>query len=112
MKSIKQPFYGWWIVGAGGIVQWYTSAIFWRGFQAFVPAILGTFGWSHGHVGILEIEPVGNYAIRIRFDDLHDTGIFSWRYLYELGMDKDRIWQEYLDAVEDGGLSRDPPRQD
>jgi sugar phosphate permease len=48
MKSFKQPFYGWWIVGAGGIVQWYTSAVFWRGFQAFVPSILSTFGWSHG----------------------------------------------------------------
>ncbi len=48
MKPFKQPFYGWWIVGAGGIVQLYTSAVFWRGFQAFVPAILGTFGWSHG----------------------------------------------------------------
>ena len=48
MKSLKQPFYGWWIVGAGGIVQWYTSAVFWRGFQAFVPQILATFGWSHG----------------------------------------------------------------
>ncbi len=48
MKSFKQPFYGWWIVGAGGIVQWYTSAVFWRGFQAFVPPILSTFGWSHG----------------------------------------------------------------
>jgi MFS family permease len=48
MKSFKQPFYGWWIVGAGGIVQWYTSAVFWRGFQAFVPHILSTFGWSHG----------------------------------------------------------------
>ena len=48
MKSFKQPFYGWWIVGAGGVVQWYTSAVFWRGFQAFVPSILTTFGWSHG----------------------------------------------------------------
>lgn len=51
MKSVKQPFYGWWIVGAGGIVQWYTSAIFWRGFQAFVPPILETFGWSRGVTG-------------------------------------------------------------
>jgi MFS family permease len=51
MKSFKQPFYGWWIVGAGGIVQWYTSAVFWRGFQAFVPHILGTFGWSSGATG-------------------------------------------------------------
>lgn len=48
MKSFKQPFYGWWIVGAGGIVQWYTSAVFWRGFQAFIPPILATFGWSRG----------------------------------------------------------------
>jgi MFS family permease len=51
MKSFKQPFYGWWIVGAGGMVQWYTSAIFWRGFQAFVPPILETFGWSRGVTG-------------------------------------------------------------
>jgi sugar phosphate permease len=51
MKSFKQPFYGWWIVGAGGLVQWYTSAIFWRGFQAFVPPILETFGWSRGVTG-------------------------------------------------------------
>ena len=48
MKFFKQPFYGWWIVATGGVVQWYTSAIFWRGFQAFVPPILSTFGWSHG----------------------------------------------------------------
>ncbi|HJP27780.1 MAG TPA: MFS transporter [Dehalococcoidia bacterium] len=51
MKSFKQPFYGWWIVGAGGVVQWYASAVFWRGFQAFVPHILGTFGWSSGATG-------------------------------------------------------------
>ena len=51
MKPFKQPFYGWWIVGAGGLVQWYTSAIFWRGFQAFVPPILETFGWSRGVTG-------------------------------------------------------------
>ena len=38
------------------------------------------------HVGILAVEPVGNYAVRIKFDDLHDTGIFSWQYLYELGL--------------------------
>ena len=63
------------------------------------------------HVGILDVEPIGNYAIRIRFDDLHDTGIYSWRYLYDLGRDKDRIWQEYLDALVAAGLSRDPPKQ-
>lgn len=60
------------------------------------------------HVGILEIEPMGNYAIRIKFDDLHDTGIFSWQYLYELGRDQDRIWQEYLAMLGASGQSRDP----
>ena len=60
------------------------------------------------HVGILNIEAVGNYAIRIEFDDLHDTGIFSWTYLYGLGRNRDAIWQRYLDALEEKGLSRDP----
>ncbi len=60
------------------------------------------------HVGIMEIEPVGNYAIRILFDDLHDTGIFSWQYLYELGVNLDRAWRGYLAALEEAGLSRDP----
>jgi len=60
------------------------------------------------HVGILGIEPVGNYAIRIKFDDLHDTGIYSWEYLYELGADQDRLWREYLENLEKRGLSRDP----
>ena len=40
---------------------------------------------ERAHVGILELEPVGNYAVRIKFDDLHDTGIYSWDYLYQLG---------------------------
>ena len=60
------------------------------------------------HVGIMQLEPVGNYAVRIVFDDLHDTGIYSWRYLYELGENRDRLWQAYLAAVEARGLSRDP----
>ncbi len=63
------------------------------------------------HVGIMEIEPVGNYAIRIKFDDLHDTGLFSWQYLYQLGENQDRIWQAYLDALEAQGLSREPERR-
>jgi len=61
------------------------------------------------HVGILGLEPVGNYAIRIRFDDLHDSGIFSWQYLRELGETQDRVWSEYLASLEARGLSRDPP---
>ena len=60
------------------------------------------------HVGILAVEPVGNYAVRIKFDDLHDTGIFSWQYLYELGQNQDRIWQDYLAALAEKGLRRDP----
>ncbi len=60
------------------------------------------------HVGIMELEPVGNYAVRIKFDDLHDTGIYSWEYLYELGERQDALWQEFLDALKTQGLSRDP----
>ena len=60
------------------------------------------------HVGIIELEAVGNYAIRIVFDDLHDTGIFSWDYLYQLGENLDRYWHDYLAALEAKGLSRDP----
>ncbi len=63
---------------------------------------------GRAEVGILDIETVGNYAIRLKFDDLHDTGIYSWDYLHELGTQKDRIWAEYLAALEAKGLSRDP----
>ena len=60
------------------------------------------------HVGIMEVEPVGNYAIRIKFDDLHDTGIYSWNYLRHLGERQDEIWRAYLDNLAKQGLSRDP----
>ena len=63
------------------------------------------------HVGIMAIEPVGNYAIRIKFDDLHDTGLFSWQYLYQLGETQDEIWLTYLDNIEAQGLSREPERR-
>lgn len=59
-------------------------------------------------VGILDLEPVGNYAVRIRFDDLHDTGIYSWAYLYEIGRDRERLWANYLAALDAAGKSRDP----
>jgi DUF971 family protein len=58
-------------------------------------------------VAITAIEPVGNYAVRIRFDDGHDTGIFTWRYLRELADDQEGIFQRYLDALAAKGLSRD-----
>jgi DUF971 family protein len=58
-------------------------------------------------VGIVALEPVGNYAVRIVFDDGHSTGIYSWPYLHKLGRDQERIWQAYLDALLAKGLSRD-----
>jgi len=63
------------------------------------------------HVGIMAIEPVGNYAIRIKFDDLHDTGIFTWPHLYDLGQNQAAIWKAYLAELETNGLSRDPARR-
>ncbi len=60
------------------------------------------------HVGIMAIEPVGNYAIKIVFDDLHDTGLYSWETLYEYGLRQDELWQTYLDALKARGLTRDP----
>jgi len=63
---------------------------------------------GRSHVGIMKIEPVGNYAVRLHFDDLHDTGLYSWRYLYELGERQDEIWQTYLAELDARGLSREP----
>lgn len=60
------------------------------------------------HVGIMGVEAVGNYAIRIKFDDMHDTGIFSWDYLYDMGARKDELWADYLTDLAAKGLSRDP----
>ncbi|MCC7017134.1 MAG: DUF971 domain-containing protein [Rhodospirillales bacterium] len=60
------------------------------------------------HVGIMSVEPVGNYAIKIVFDDLHDTGIYSWETLYDYGLSQDEMWRTYLDALAKRGLSRDP----
>ena len=60
------------------------------------------------HVAIMAVEPVGNYAVRLKFDDLHDTGIYSWSYLYEIGQEQEKLWAEYLAALEARGLSRDP----
>ena len=65
---------------------------------------------ERAHVGIIDLEPVGNYAVRIKFDDLHDTGIYSWDYLYQLGAEHDKRWADYLAALKDKGLSREPRR--
>ena len=58
-------------------------------------------------VGIREVQPVGNYAIRILFDDGHDTGLYSWRYLYGLGRDREKLWADYLTALAARGLDRE-----
>ena len=60
------------------------------------------------HVGIAAVEPVGNYAVRITFDDGHATGLYSWRYLRELGERQDALWTAYEEALAERGLSRDP----
>jgi DUF971 family protein len=59
-------------------------------------------------VGIARVEPVGHYAVRLVFDDRHDTGIYSWTYLYTLGVEQARRWPAYLAALEKAGLSREP----
>jgi len=59
-------------------------------------------------VAVMDIEKVGSYAIRIHFDDLHNTGIYTWENLYKLGRDQDVIWQDYLLSLEKNGLSRSP----
>src|SRR3954471_20327914 len=63
------------------------------------------------HVGIMALEPVGNYAVRIKFDDLHDTGIYSWQYLYELGQEQGTRWAKYLAELQERGLSREPAKR-
>jgi DUF971 family protein len=57
-------------------------------------------------VAILEVHPIGNYAVRLVFDDLHSTGIYSWDYLFGLGRNLESNWQEYLDELAGKGLAR------
>jgi DUF971 family protein len=61
-------------------------------------------------VNIEAIEPVGHYAIQLRFSDGHDTGIYSWETLYDYGLQQDEMWQRYLDRLQEAGLSRDPQK--
>ncbi|MFN3397176.1 MAG: gamma-butyrobetaine hydroxylase-like domain-containing protein [Sulfurimicrobium sp.] len=58
-------------------------------------------------VEITAIEPVGNYAVVLRFSDEHDTGIYSWDYLYDLGVNQDALWQGYLARLQEAGASRE-----
>lgn len=59
------------------------------------------------NVQILSVEPIGNYAIRLTFDDMHSTGIFTWDYFVELAEHRQAYWQSYLDELKDKGLSRE-----
>jgi DUF971 family protein len=60
-------------------------------------------------VQILELHPIGNYAVRLVFDDTHSTGIFSWDYLFELGQNREQYWRDYLSELAEKNLSRTAP---
>jgi len=57
-------------------------------------------------VNITAIEPVGNYAVKLVFDDGHDSGLYSWDYLYKIGCDQSQLWQAYLNKLEQAGHTR------
>ena len=63
------------------------------------------------NVGIVSIEAVGHYAVQPTFDDGHDSGIFSWSYLYELGTHQEERWKAYLERLAAAGIDRDAPMQ-
>jgi DUF971 family protein len=60
------------------------------------------------YVAISNIEPAGSYAIKISFDDGHDTGLYAWEYLYDIGQHKEAFWQDYLNRLESAKASREP----
>ncbi len=60
------------------------------------------------NVQVTAIEPVGHYAVRLVFDDGHDTGLYTWKYLYALGAERDSKWQAYLDRLKAAGYARRP----
>jgi len=76
--------------------------------QGHSPSERRTVGGKQ-NVEILEVHPVGNYAVRLVFDDMHSTGIFSWDYLFELGRNREDNWRRYLDDLAAKNLSRAPP---
>lgn len=61
------------------------------------------------NVNINDIQQVGNYAVKLVFDDGHATGLYSWEYLYELGSNQEQYWQRYLDALQQAGIERQAP---
>jgi DUF971 family protein len=60
------------------------------------------------NVALTHIQPAGNYALKLTFDDGHDSGLFTWDYLYRLATQQTEIWQDYLDKLSAAGQSRDP----
>lgn len=70
-----------------------------------------TLQWGKKNTNIDRIVAVGNYAIQLIFDDGHDSGIYSWDYLYQLNRERDSNWQNYTAALAEAGLSRDPAVQ-
>jgi DUF971 family protein len=63
------------------------------------------------NVGIMEVNPVGNYAVRLVFDDMHSTGIYSWDFFQQLGREYEQRWANYLEQLELKKLSRDPAQR-
>jgi DUF971 family protein len=63
-------------------------------------------------VDLLGLEPIGNYAVQPSFSDGHDTGLFSWDYLYHLGAEQDRLWADYEQRLKEAGVERDAPMPD
>ena len=60
------------------------------------------------NVALLKLEPTGNYALKLTFDDGHDSGLFTWEYLYQLATRQEQLWDNYLQALRAAGRSRDP----
>ena len=67
-----------------------------------------TLQFGKRNVAVKGIEPVGAYGVKLVFSDGHDTGIYSWDYLYDLGRNKDANWRSYLERLDQAGKSRDP----
>ena len=60
-------------------------------------------------VGVVELEPIGNYAVKPVFSDGHESGLFTWDYLYHLGADQDSLWDDYQRRLQAAGMQRDAP---
>jgi DUF971 family protein len=60
------------------------------------------------NVGVRAVEPIGQYAVKLSFDDGHDTGLYTWKYLYQLGSQREQLWSEYLARVAQSGRGDNP----